>query len=190
MIVRVLSTGKDAAGLMRYRFGAGKANEHTNPHLVAGSGSLVAEWGGELSSREATQLGRLVESSWRAQYAEQLAYSGAGQGGMSRENLTGPGAQRPGRDHVFHAALSLHPDDPGLTDEQWQTVASEYVDGMGFTHGGLGVGSTWVAFHHGASEHGNDHIHVVVNLAREDGGWASTSFSKEESQRARARGAS
>ncbi len=185
MIVRVLKTGKDAAGLMRYGFGKGAWNEHTNPHLVAGSGALAIEWAGELTSQEATHLGRLVESSWRARYAEQLAYAGVGQGGISRENLTGPSAQRPGRDHVFHAALSLHPDDPALSDEQWQAVASEYVDGMGFTEGGPGVGSSWVAFHHGASEHGNDHIHVVVNLVREDGGWANTSFSKKESQRVR-----
>ncbi|MBO1768247.1 hypothetical protein [Allobranchiibius sp. GilTou38] len=193
MIIRVLNTGKDAPGLMRYGFSQSargeqderRTNVHTNPHLVAGSGSLAAEWSGELTSKEATQLGRLVESSWRARYAEQLASVGAGSGGISRSNLTGPDAQRSGRDHVFHAALSLHADDPSLTDEQWQAVASEYVDGMGFTEGGPGVGCTWVAFHHGESEHGNDHIHVVVNLVREDGGWASTSFSKKESQRVR-----
>lgn len=185
MIVRVLNTGKDAAGLMRYGFGAGTSNEHTNPHLVAGSSGLAVEWAGSLTSKEATHLGRLVESSWRLRYAEQLALAGVGSGGVSRENLTGPGAQRPGRDHVFHAALSLHPEDPALSDQQWQTVASEYVEGMGFADGGPGVGSTWVAFHHGLSEHGNDHIHVVVNLVREDGGWADTSFSKKESQRVR-----
>lgn len=185
MIVRVLKAGKDAAGLMRYGFGEGKSNEHTNPHLVAGSSGLAAEWAGSLSVKDAAQLGRVVEASWRLRYSEQLAMAGVGAGGVSRENLTGLGAHRPGRDHVFHAALSLHPDDPALSDAQWQTVASEYVQGMGFTDGGPGVGSTWVAFHHGLSEHGNDHLHVVVSLVREDGGWADTSFSKKESQRVR-----
>jgi integrase len=37
MIGKVLR-GSDAGGLVRYLYGPGKANEHTDPHLVAGLG--------------------------------------------------------------------------------------------------------------------------------------------------------
>ncbi|XAS78309.1 hypothetical protein V3G39_17925 (plasmid) [Dermatophilaceae bacterium Sec6.4] len=185
MIVRVLKTGTDAAGLMRYGFGKGTHNEHTNPHLVAGSPGLLAEWGGPLSVADAAQLGRVVEASWRSKYAEELAMAGAGPRGGPQGAVTGVGSTPPAAGHVFHAAMSIHADDPALTDAQWQMVASEFVEGMGFTAGGPGVGCTWVAFHHGTSGNGNDHIHVVVNLVNEGGGWANTSFSKRESQRVR-----
>ncbi len=183
--MRVLKTGKDAAGLMRYGFGKGTQNEHTNPHLVAGSSGLLAEWGGPLSVKDAAQLGRVVEASWRLKYCEELAMAGVGPSGGPQGEVSGVGSTPPAAGHVFHAAMSIHADDPALTDAQWQMVATEFVDGMGFTAGGPGVGCTWVAFHHGTSENGNDHIHVVVNLVNEDGGWANTSFSKKESQRVR-----
>ncbi|MFJ8691119.1 hypothetical protein [Micromonospora wenchangensis] len=44
MITRVHRRGSRIAGLLRYLWGPGKAEEHTNPHLVAawdGAGSLA-----------------------------------------------------------------------------------------------------------------------------------------------------
>lgn len=170
VIAHVCSRGKDAAGLARYLYGPGKKNEHTDQHMVAGSASLRDEWAGFLSQGEATQLGRLVEAAWRAQYAEDLVLAGASSGGgVSRENLRSDAPTAPGQEHVYHVTFSLHPDDEPLTDEQWETVAGEYVSEMGFTAGDEGRGAQWIAVRHGVSDGGNDHIHVVVNMVRQDG---------------------
>ncbi|MBU2698869.1 MULTISPECIES: relaxase/mobilization nuclease domain-containing protein [Pimelobacter] len=214
MIIRCHKTGKDAAGLTRYLFGPGKANEHTNQRMVAGSPELAGEWSGAaLSMREATHLGRVVEASWRRQYAPELALAGVGAGGISRDGLHSNITERlaDGRadgsvrfdlaaqqDHVFHASLSLHPDDPGLTDEQWNEVATKYVEEMGFTGVDGRPDCSWFAVHHGRSSRqlgddgkkdpthpGNDHIHIVVCVTRRDGSRVDLHNSGRRSQEVR-----
>ncbi|NYJ76497.1 relaxase/mobilization nuclease domain-containing protein [Allobranchiibius huperziae] len=158
-------------GLMRYAFGPGKANEHTHQHLVASSGVLATEWAGQLSPAEAGQLGRIMEAAWRDQHAEGRALVGAtARGGVSGASLTADGTHRDAdREHVYHAALSLAPGE-SFTDEQWSAVAADFVQGMGFTSGPEDTrGATWAAVRHGLTEKGNDHIHVMVNLVRQDG---------------------
>lgn len=185
MIIRCHKTGKDAAGLTRYLFGPGKANEHTNQRMVAGSPELTGEWAGQtLSMREATHLGRVVEASWRRQYAPVLAMAGLGEGGISREALHSDITARVAagqvdgavhhdlsslQDHVFHASLSLRPDEAPLTDDQWNEVASKYVEAMGFTNVDGRPDCSWFAVNHGTSAQGSDHIHVVVCATRRDG---------------------
>ena len=170
VIAHVCARGKDAAGLTRYLYGDGRKNEHTDQHMVAGSASLRDEWAGYLDKGEATQLGRLVEAAWRAPYAEDLVLAGVSDGhGVSRENLRSDAPTAPGQEHVYHVTFSLHPDDEPLSDEQWETVADEYVKEMGFTAGDEGRAAQWIAVRHGVSDGGNDHIHVVVNMVRQDG---------------------
>ncbi|MBC9958342.1 hypothetical protein [Yimella sp. cx-51] len=177
MRISVLRSGSDASGLTRYLFGAGRVNEHDNPHLVAGSPGLEMEWSGELSVADATILGRVVEGAWYEKYVEALAGVGAAQGGLSRAQLHRDGVETTGRTHVFHASMALPPTHDHLTDEQWNTLAHEYVKRMGFVDDN-GHGSSWIAVRHGVSSKGNDHIHVVVNLVREDGAWSSEHQSK------------
>ncbi len=55
---------------------------------------------------------------------------------------------------VFHASLSLHPDDK-LTAQDWERVATSYVEQMGYGN------SQWVAFRHRDRAH--DHIHIVAS---------------------------
>ena len=38
-------TGGDTGGLMRYLVGPGRANEHENPHVIAGSRDIVRKLG-------------------------------------------------------------------------------------------------------------------------------------------------
>lgn len=198
MIIRCHATGKDAAGLTRYLFGPGKANEHTNQRMITGSVELAGEWSGhELTMREATHLGRVVEASWRRQYAPELAMAGAGAGGIARDNLTSAADAIGGQDHVFHASLSLHADDAPLTDKQWAEVATKYVEAMGFTGVAGRPDCTWYAAHHGASvpinadgakdgsKPGNDHIHVVVCATRRDGSRADLHNTGRRSQTVR-----
>ncbi len=160
---------------MRYLYSDGKLDEHTNQHMVASSESLLMEWGGALSRDEATQLGRVVEASWRHQYADQLAVAGVGNGGISRNNLTGATADKGGESkHVYHVAMALSPGDTALTDDQWAQVATDYVDQMGFSDGGPGIGARWAAVRHGLTLNGGDHVHLVVELVRQDGALCDT----------------
>lgn len=170
MVVHVAPRGKDMAGLMRYLYGPGRANEHTDQRAVAASGDLHVAYSGALTPVEASELGRLVESSWHEQMAETNALAGVGRGGVSRSTLTrggGPVAEGD-KEHTYHLILSLPPGE-AWSDEQWATIARDTMEGMGFTTGGDDVSNKWVAVRHGLSSGGNDHLHIVADLTRQDG---------------------
>lgn len=95
-------------GLMPYLYGPGKANEHTEQHLVAASDDLEFAYAGRLSGGEASELGRVVEASWHEQVAEANALVGAGRGGVSRASFkAGEGAVSDAeKEHVILVVLS------------------------------------------------------------------------------------
>lgn len=143
--------GERMSGLMMYLAGPGKANEHTEPHLVAGDPALLA-WhdDNELDREGALSIARHLERP-RSAYGV---------------NVTGG--------HIWHCSLSLRAEEGMLTDEKWQAIANDFVQVMGFDdHQGAKAPCRWVAIRHGVSKNGNDHIHVAVNLVREDGTKAS-----------------
>lgn len=144
--------GDRMAGLMTYLVGPGRTNEHTEPHLVAGDGALMA-WhsDNELGRDSALAIARDLD---RPSKAFDVDVNGG---------------------HVWHCSLSLHVDEGMLTDEDWGKIANDFVTAMEFDN----VEDTkapcrWVAVRHGVSKNGNDHIHIAVNLVREDGTKAST----------------
>jgi Relaxase/Mobilisation nuclease domain/Large polyvalent protein-associated domain 7 len=55
---------------------------------------------------------------------------------------------------VAHLMLSPSPDDPSLTDEQWQSIAQRYIGAMGF------AGAPWVAVVHQDTDH--QHMHLMA----------------------------
>lgn len=55
---------------------------------------------------------------------------------------------------VAHLMLSPAPDDPPLTDEQWQAIAKHYISAMGFAN------APWVAVVHQDTDH--QHMHLVA----------------------------
>lgn len=175
MIVKV-SRGGSASGLINYLVGPGRSNEHENPHLVAASEGIMSWYSiDELSRIQATELGRFLEAPNRQHGASvrRAMKAGTDDGGMV---LTGERRDA----HVWHCSLSLAPDHPPITDEQWGAIANDFVRAMDFVsvdEQGNEVKSPcrWVAAHHGASVNGGDHIHIAVNLVREDGTKASTS---------------
>ena len=63
----------------------------------------------------------------------------------------------------WHCSLRTAPGDPVLTDAQWADVAAEVLDRTGLPRGDDGA-CRWVAV-----RHADDHIHLVVTLARQDG---------------------
>ena len=58
----------------------------------------------------------------------------------------------------------------GSTRGIGRAIAEAFVAKMGFDdHEGTKAPTRWVAARHGLSAGGNDHVHLVVNLVREDG---------------------
>jgi hypothetical protein len=143
--------GSQLPGLMRYLVGPGRANEHTEPHLVAGDGALMA-WHGdaELAGASALRIARHLDRP-------RVVHDREVKGG-----------------HVWHCSLSLRAEEGSLSDERWAQIATDFVSAMEFDDNqGTKAPCRWVAVRHGLSGGGNDHIHLVVNLVREDGTRAS-----------------
>ena len=144
--------GDRMAGLLTYLVGPGRANEHTEPHLVAGDEAMMA-WhdDDELGRDSALAIARHLDRP-------RTAYDVDVKGG-----------------HVWHCSLSLRADEGALTDEQWGAIARDFITAMEFDDNeGTKAPCRWVAVRHGVSKNGNDHIHIAVNLVREDGTKAST----------------
>lgn len=149
-------------GLMVYLAGPGRRNEHTAPHLIGGDPAVMA-WhdDNELSRNSALSIAKHLDQPRTAFDVDIPA------------------------GHVWHCSLSLRADEGMLTDEQWSDIASNFVTAMEFDDNqGTKAPCRWAAVHHGVSENGNDHVHLVVNLVREDGTKASVHNDYHRSQTA------
>ncbi len=134
--------GTDAKRLLYYLYGPGRANEHVNPHLVAGFGD-PAELEPERRPDGAADVRRLA--------------------GLLNQPITAlrqPGYDKP----VWHCAVRAAPQDRELSDEEWAQVAAGIMDRTGLARDGDECGVRWVAVRHAA-----DHVHLVATLARLDG---------------------
>ncbi|WP_432524035.1 relaxase/mobilization nuclease domain-containing protein [Kineococcus sp. SYSU DK006] len=138
--------GERMQGLMVYLAGPGKANEHSEPHLVAGDAAIMA-WHDDAELDRASALA----------IAEQLD--------APRKVL---GVEVAGGS-VWHCSLSLKAEEGVQSDEKWAAIARDFVDGMGFSEASGKAPCRWVAVRHGLSKEGNDHIHLALSLVREDG---------------------
>jgi hypothetical protein len=139
--------GSNLGGLLRYLYGPGRANEHTDPHLVAGFGDPHE-----------------IEPDRRVDGSPDL------------QRLTGllllPLALDPfgGCEKlVWHCSVRAAPGDRTLSDEEWGQVAAAVMDRTGFARHDDESGVRWVAIRHAP-----DHIHLVATLARQDGRRART----------------
>lgn len=157
-----VTRGTRMGGLLTYLCGPGRHNEHTEPHLVAGDGAMMA-WhdDAELGRDSALAIARHLD---RPQKAFDVEVSGG---------------------HVWHCSLSIRAEEGQLTDQQWGAIADDFVSAMNFDDNeGAKAPCRWVAVRHGLSEKGNDHIHIAVNLVREDGTKASTHMDFKKAQTA------
>ncbi|WP_298461355.1 relaxase/mobilization nuclease domain-containing protein [uncultured Cellulomonas sp.] len=169
MISKVIK-GSNMHSLVRYLTGPGRANEHTNPHLVGSSGTLAQEYAGtEWGPGKNGELSIILDGDWRRVRREQ----GLPLSSEKDEKVRGVARG----EHVFHVSLSLDPTEGKLTDEAWATIAAEYVDAMDFAGPATAASGRaqcqWIAVHHGATRNGGDHVHLAVNLVRADGTRAS-----------------
>lgn len=179
MLAKQLAIGSTPASLVTYLYGPGRANEHTDQRLIAGSSALVAGFGplDVAADREAqAMLAREFDGAWRQVRRER---------GLRLEPVEGERVQGAARaNRVFHATLSLAKEEGALTDQQWARAAEHFVKRMGFVDSTEGADCAWLAVHHGQSKDGNDHIHIAVNLVREDGRRASIHQSKRRTAEA------
>lgn len=150
--------GDNTVGVTMYLFGPGRYNEHRDQRVIAAADPLGFDDGTRLDiaadREEIIALGQSLDSHRRAM-----------------------GVQMRGG-HVWHCSLSLPPNESTperrLNDEQWSQAARYIVKEMGFDDPDSSKAPCrWLAVHHGTSVGGNEHIHIVVNLVREDGTFAS-----------------
>jgi hypothetical protein len=137
-VIRRTNVGR----LLCYLYGPGKANEHTDPHLVAGF-SDPADLEPPIRANGTRDFRRLT-----GLLAQPLAV------------LAGPGCPQP----VWHCSVRSAPEDRMLSDHEWAQVAARVMDRTGLAPAGDDLGVRWVAVRHAP-----DHIHLVATLARQDG---------------------
>lgn len=140
-----VTRGKNVGGLLRYLFGPGRANEHTNPHLV---GSWLGDNRPTLDGLEPTFEATRPEV---AGLSSQLALP---------MQLRPDAIDKP----VWQCSMRVADGDRSLTDAEWAGVARDVVERTGFAPAGDTGGCRWVAV-----RHADDHIHIAVVLARQDG---------------------
>lgn len=152
--------GKKMYGLVNYLMGEGRANEHTAQHVIGGSESVVfAHMDANNTPASISDLVSTLDASYRLL------------------------EERKDQAHVWHCSLSVSEREGELTDEQWQNIANDFMQEMGFNDGAKAP-CEWVAIRHGKSKNGNDHIHIAMNLVRLDGTRVSTHGDYKKAQEA------
>ncbi|MBX3196285.1 MAG: relaxase/mobilization nuclease domain-containing protein [Microbacteriaceae bacterium] len=156
-----ITRGDRMAGLMSYLAGKGRHNDHSDQHLVAGD-ALLEQWGpqGQLDEEMGRRLAHHLDQPRQAFQVEVA------------------------RGHVWHVSLSLRASEGIQTDEVWGAIARDFVTAMGFDNNPDAAPCRWAAVRHGLSANGNDHIHIAVNLVREDGTKASIHHDYSRAQQA------
>ena len=147
MITRVFK-GKSPYGLVKYLYGEGRRNEHTDIHLVASwdgnPQGLEPEYVEALGRHHVAPLVELLEQPVRA-------------------------SDRAPKQWVYHLVLRNEPTDRRLSDEEWAQVATSAMDAAGIAPHGDPSSCRWVAV-----RHAEDHLHIVATLVREDGAVPNT----------------
>ncbi len=136
--------GQSMGGLVNYLCGPGRANEHEDARVIAGSEQLAVPYGQALTGSERRDLSGQLD--WGRDEFGVVVPDGA----------------------VFHMALSNGPADADLSDAQWAQISQRVMTDLGFDDPAQ-AGCRWAAVRHGHSSAGNDHVHVAVSMVRDDG---------------------
>lgn len=173
--------GNRMVGLMSYLVGPGRANEHTHPMLVAGDDRVMFQFeaGAELSAHDAFEIGYILDQPRKAHGTKVTVPVKVWDEEMQEKVKVGDREA-----HVWHCSLSLRDDDRKVSAQEWGQIAERFVQEMGFIDPDGAKSSRWVAVHHGTSKNENDHIHLAVQLVREDGTKADVNNDYARSQKA------
>ena len=179
-MIGVSYDGWHPAGLIRYLFGPGRAEDHHRPRVVAAwngapgalqpSKSRPGEFDFELGAliahmQHGVRAAGLPLSNPRPLTAEWVEYLRSGR----QLPRTAPERARHYRydrnadavvlreGYVWHTPIRLAPNDPVLSDTQWEHIARRIMTKVGIQD----AGCRWVAV-----RHADDHIHLMAVLVR------------------------
>ncbi|WP_254705459.1 relaxase/mobilization nuclease domain-containing protein [Streptomyces vilmorinianum] len=138
MIANIVKPGHKTRGVLNYLYGPGRANEHTDPHLVAAWDDFVPD------------PGRNPDASL-AQLADVLDLRVKQAGHKAPKN------------HVWHCSIRAAPEDRHLSDDEWATIARRVLNATGIAPASDPDACRWVAV-----RHADDHIHIVATKVRGD----------------------
>ncbi|OII60228.1 hypothetical protein [Streptomyces sp. CC210A] len=111
MIANIVKPGHKTRGVLNYLYGPGRANEHTDPHLVASFDGFAPDPGRDPDATLA-QLATVLDM--RVKQA---------------------GHKAP-KNHVWHCSIRAAPEDRHLTDDEWATIARRVLNATGIAPAG------------------------------------------------------
>lgn len=138
MIANIVKPGHKTRGVLNYLYGPGRANEHTDPHLIASWDGFAPDPGRD---SEATLAQLTTALDLRVKQARDKAP----------------------KEHMWHCSVRAAPEDRALSDEEWATVARRVLNTAGIAPDGDPDACRWVAV-----RHAEDHIHIVATKVRGD----------------------
>jgi hypothetical protein len=142
VIGKVCPRGQDVAGLIRYLYGPGRREEHTDPHIIAGY-RPPQDLEPPLRASGTRDFRRLVGLL-------RLPHDALGKWGYAKP--------------VWHCSMRAAPEDRMLSDSEWAQIAQDVMHRTGLCpRGDEDDAVRWIAIRHGP-----DHIHLVAMLARQD----------------------
>jgi hypothetical protein len=134
--------GEDVAGLIYYLYGPGRHEEHTDPHIVTG-------W------RHPAELEPPLRPDGSRDFRKLTGLLKQPHAAMGKY-----GFRRP----VWHQSMRAARRDKILSDEEWAQIARDVMNRTGLCPDGEEDDAVrWIAV-----RHGEDHIHIVAMLARQD----------------------
>ncbi|WP_435131431.1 relaxase/mobilization nuclease domain-containing protein [Actinacidiphila sp. bgisy144] len=143
-MIAKITRGKTVRRLLGYLYGPGRANEHTDPHLVASWDGFAPDPGRDTDPQAAMrQLTQALDLRLN----------------QARHNDDRNIPDRP----VWQCSIRAAPEDPILTDDQWAAIARRIVHATGISPDGDPDGCRWVAVRHAP-----DHIHIAATTLRGD----------------------
>ncbi|MEU6848365.1 mobilization protein [Actinacidiphila alni] len=154
MIPKITEGSGGTYGLITYLYGPGKANEHTDQHMVASWNGFAPDPGPAANREAITKLARQLD--------------------LPVKSL--PRGQRP-KTTIWHCSVRTAAEDRPLTDAEWSAVAHRVVHAAGIAPEGDTKACRWVAVRHAP-----DHIHIAATLIREDGRAARRNFDRKAVQ--------
>ena len=144
--------GAHVEPLLYYLFGPGRHEEHTDPHIVAG-------W------RHPASLEPALRPDGKRDFATLTGLLKQPQAALGERGYPRP---------AWHCSMRAAPGDRMLSDDEWAAIAHEVMHRTGLSpYGQEDDAVRWIAV-----RHGEDHIHLVAMLARQDGGKPSLSWER------------
>ena len=144
--------GEHVQPLLYYLFGPGRQEEHSDPHIVAG-------W------RHPADLEPPLRPDGKRDFTKLAGLLLQPQAALGKQAYARP---------VWHCSMRAAPEDRMLSDDEWAAIAHDVMHCTGLSpYGQEDEAVRWVAI-----RHGDDHIHLVAMLARQDGGKPSLSWER------------